>query len=160
MPIKSQSLPANGLDSSSWLKLHYNTSHKSSPSRKVYRKVYSQSVTLALSLGIKWEIFVQIILLQMKCLNDSTKNKFRSAEKFKKCTTFKSKSIDWISKFADSGQNKILCHTRALDSVFHNIQLHIFFSHKILGTYFLHKAKSFVLKSWILYVKFFTCQRH
>ena len=43
--------------------------------------------------------------------------------------------------------NKILCHTRALDSVFHNIQLHIFFSHKILGTYFLHKAKSFVLNT-------------
>ena len=58
-----------------------------------------------------------------------------------------------ISKFADQifhkqsrkRFNKILCHTRTLDSVFYSIQLHIFFSPKILMTYFLHRTKLFVL---------------
>ena len=34
------------------------------------------------------------ILLQTQHIDDSTKTKFRYAEKFKTCTTFKSKSID------------------------------------------------------------------
>ena len=42
------------------------------------------------------------ILLQTQRIDDSTKTKFRYAEKFKTCTTFKSKSIDYIPKFADS----------------------------------------------------------
>ena len=106
----------------------------------------------------------------MKRINDSAKTKFRSAEKFKTCTIFKSKSFNWISKFADQifhkqsrkRFNKILCHTRTLDSVFYSIQLHNFFSPKILMTYFLHGTKLFVLHTTSpeLYIKFCTCQRH